>query len=53
MIETENSEVVSVEKIEVQEEVKVVLPKIDKLGRAYATGKRKKSPPCPYCPKSP
>ena len=47
MIETEKSESVetkiSAEKIEVQEEVKVVLPKIDKLGRAYATGKRKSS----------
>ena len=47
MIETENNEViddkVSVETIDVKEEVKEVLPKIDKLGRAYATGKRKSS----------
>ena len=47
MIETENNEVienkVSAETIDVKEEVKEVLPKIDKLGRAYATGKRKSS----------
>ena len=38
MIETENNEVVdnkaSAETIDVKEEVKEVLPKIDKLGRA-------------------
>jgi small subunit ribosomal protein S9 len=47
MIETENNELIenkaSIDAIEVQEEVKVVVPKIDKLGRAYATGKRKSS----------
>jgi len=47
MIETENNEVienkVTAETIDVKEEVTEVLPKIDKLGRSYATGKRKSS----------
>ena len=47
MIETENNEViddkVSAETIDVKEEVKEVLPKIDKLGRSYSTGRRKES----------